>query len=73
MRTDYRIDDFQESYFVIPSFDALLAETYQDFAPLYRRLDSGPVYRPGDIVADDRLVTRGTQSYIGGSHRVEQN
>ena len=32
MRTEYRIDDFQESYFVIPSFEALFRETYKDFA-----------------------------------------
>src|SRR6185369_17276035 len=50
MRTDYRIDDFQESYFVIGSFDELFQETYKDFAALYRRLASGPTYKPGQIV-----------------------
>ena len=38
MRTDYRIDDFQESYFVISSFEELFAETYKDFAALYRQV-----------------------------------
>ena len=37
MRTKYRIDDFQESYFVIGSFEELFQETYKDFAPLYRQ------------------------------------
>ena len=55
MRTDYRIDDFQESYFVIGSFEELFAETYKDFAAIYRRLQSGPVYRPGDVLPGDRL------------------
>jgi phenylalanine-4-hydroxylase len=68
MRTKYRIDDFQESYFVIDGFEQLFAETYKDFAALYAKLASGPTYRPGDILATDRLFTRGTHTYVGGSH-----
>ncbi|MBI1330397.1 MAG: phenylalanine 4-monooxygenase [Alphaproteobacteria bacterium] len=68
MRTDYRIDDFQESYFVIRSFDDLFAATYQDFAPLYARLRSGGTYKPGDVLSTDRVQTRGTHTYVGGSH-----
>jgi phenylalanine-4-hydroxylase len=71
MRTQYRIDDFQESYFVIPSFEQLFQETYKDFAALYRKLASGPTFKPGDILAGDRVVTRGTHSYVGGSHAAE--
>jgi phenylalanine-4-hydroxylase len=70
MRTDYRIDDFQESYFVIPSFDELFAETYKDFAALYRKLSEGPTYRPGDIAQGDKVRTRGTHAYRAGSHAV---
>lgn len=68
MRTDYRIDDFQESYFVISSFDELFCETYKDFAALYRRLALGPTYGPGDVAAGDRVITQGDRSYVGGSH-----
>jgi phenylalanine-4-hydroxylase len=68
MRTDYRIDDFQESYFVIPSFEALMEETYKDFAALYAKLQHGATHKPGDILASDRLFTRGTHTYVGGSH-----
>ncbi|MBI3677209.1 MAG: phenylalanine 4-monooxygenase [Proteobacteria bacterium] len=68
MRTDYRIDDFQESYFVISSFDELFQETYKDFAALYRKLESGPNYKPGDVLAVDRVHTRGSHTYVGGSH-----
>ena len=71
MRTDYRIDDFQESYFVIDSFDALFAETYKDFAALYVKLQSGPSHKPGDLLATDRVHTKGTHAYIGGSHAAE--
>jgi len=71
MRTEYRIDDFQESYFVIESFEDLFAETYKDFAAIYKRLESGPTYKPGDLVASDRVLTRGTHTYVGGSHAAE--
>jgi len=68
MRTGYRIDDFQESYFVIESFDQLFKETYKDFAALYTRLATGPTYRPGDVLPTDKVFTRGTHTYVGGSH-----
>lgn len=71
MRTDYRIDDFQESYFVIRSFDELFAETYKDFAALYRKLATGPTYKPGEIVSGDHVQHRGTHAYVGGSHAAE--
>jgi phenylalanine-4-hydroxylase len=68
MRTEYRIDDFQESYFVIRSFDDLFGETYKDFAALYQKLSSGPTYKPGDLLPTDDIITRGSHSYVGGSH-----
>ncbi len=71
MRTDYRIDDFQESYFVISSFEELFGETYKDFGAIYQKLSTGPTYRPGDVLAGDRVITRGTHSYVGGSHAAE--
>jgi phenylalanine-4-hydroxylase len=63
MRTHYRIDDFQESYFVIDDLDELLALARIDFAPLYARLDSGPEYQPGDVLPTDRVVSRGDGRY----------
>ena len=68
MRTDYRIDDFQETYFVIDSFEKLFKDTYQDFGPLYAKLKSGPTFKPGDILPTDRVLHRGTHTYVGGSH-----
>lgn len=68
MRTNYRIDDFQESYFVIDSFKELFDATYQDFAPIYARLKGGATYQPGTILPSDKLYTRGTHTYKGGSH-----
>lgn len=66
MRTDYRIDDYQQGYFVIPSFDELLRVTLEtDFAPLYAKLESLPDIAPGAVLAEDRVFTRGTQSQAG--------
>ncbi len=63
MRTNYRIDDFQESYFVLDDLQDLLALAQTEFAPYYERLNSGPTYQPGDVLATDRVPHRGTGSY----------
>ncbi len=65
MRTEYRIDDFQQNYFVIPSFDELLRVTVEtDFAPLYDEITAQPDIPIADILPDDRVLTRGTQVYV---------
>lgn len=64
MRTEYRIDDFQQNYFVIPSFEALLRATIEsDFAPLYAEILAQPDIPIAEIVEGDRVITRGTQDY----------
>ena len=64
MRTDYRIDDFQQTYFVIRSYDELFRATVDtDFAPLYERLADGVSYRPETVLPDDEVIHRGTQAY----------
>lgn len=64
MRTDYRIDDYQQSYFVIPGFDELLRVTVEtDFAPLYAALKGEVDFGVTDIVEGDHVLTRGTQAY----------
>ena len=64
MRTDYRIDDFQQNYFVIPSFDELLRLTVEtDFVPLYEALKAQPDIPVAEIVAGDEVLTLGTQAY----------
>jgi phenylalanine-4-hydroxylase len=54
MRTQYRIDDFQETYFVIDGFDQLFDATRPDFTPYYERLRNEPDLRPGDVLPEDR-------------------
>lgn len=64
MRTEYRIDDYQQNYFVIPSFDELLRVTVEtDFAPLYARIAQQPDVPIGAILPGDHVITRGTQDY----------
>ena len=64
MRTDYRIDDYQQTYFVIRSFDDLLQITVEtDFAPVYTALDTLPDLSVDDIIDEDEVMTRGTQAY----------
>jgi phenylalanine-4-hydroxylase len=63
MQTRYRIDDYQESYFVIDSFEQLFDATRPDFTPYYAALKQRSNFEPGDILADDRLLHRGTGRY----------
>ncbi|MFZ5718366.1 MAG: phenylalanine 4-monooxygenase [Pseudomonadota bacterium] len=70
MRTPYRIDDFQQVYFVIPSLQALLDATLADFGALYRRLAEAPDIPIDAIAPDDRVFTRGTQAYARAGGRT---
>lgn len=64
MRTEYRIDDYQQNYFVIDSLEGLLKVTVEtDFAPLYERLENAPDIRIAEIVEGDDVITHGTQDY----------
>jgi phenylalanine-4-hydroxylase len=68
MRTEYRIDDYQQNYFIIPSLDYLLKLTVEtDFAPLYAELSQLPDIAIGDVMAQDDVVTRGTQGDARGN------
>jgi phenylalanine-4-hydroxylase len=63
MRTQYRIDDYQQSYFVIDSFDDLLRRTRDaDFAPVYEKLKDLPDIAPDGLLTEDRLIQRGSQA-----------
>ena len=63
MRTDYRIDDFQQVYFVIPSIEALNDATLEDFGPIYDRLKGASDIGIEAIQPYDRVITHGTQAY----------
>ncbi len=70
MRTPYRIDDFQQVYFVIPSLKSLLKATLQDFAPIYERLSQAPDIAIDEMAPGDRVFTCGTQAYALAGGRL---
>jgi phenylalanine-4-hydroxylase len=62
MRTDYLIDDYQKTYFVLDSFEQLFHAGYDtDFAPIYARYANAPGFAPDELQKADRAITRGTQ------------
>jgi len=71
MQTDYRIDDFQQTYWVINDFDELLKATYQDFGPLYDALEADDTaHKPDTILPSDVLHNTGTQAYANAGGRL---
>jgi phenylalanine-4-hydroxylase len=64
MRTRYKIDDYQQTYFVIDSFEDLLRRTVEtDFAPLYAQLADAPDLETDALIDADHVYHRGTQDY----------
>ena len=59
MRTRYKIDTYQETYFVIRDFGELFEATAPDFAPYYAQLEGLEPYAPSTVLAGDRIYTRG--------------
>jgi phenylalanine-4-hydroxylase len=58
LSTDYKIDDFQQSYFVIPHFrDLLDIVRNADLPALYEELADKAEYRPDEVRAGDRLLS----------------
>lgn len=56
MRTDFRIDTYQNAYFVLDNFAQLLSDTAPDFTPYYEQLKHLPVLAPGALIPADRLL-----------------
>ena len=56
MRTKYKIDSYQASYFVIDSFDQLFEATAPDFTPVYRAVRD-QIAATGEVEAGVVLVT----------------
>ncbi|GHH58926.1 MULTISPECIES: phenylalanine 4-monooxygenase [Gammaproteobacteria] len=60
MRTRYRIDSFQKTYFVIDSFEQLMQATAPDFTPVYARLADQDAIPAGEVLDTDRVLQRGS-------------
>lgn len=59
MRTRYRIDDYQQTYFVLRRLEDLLRLADIDFAPLYERVAALPTLAPGALLPEDEVIHRG--------------
>ncbi|MFN7123965.1 MAG: phenylalanine 4-monooxygenase [Hydrogenophaga sp.] len=59
MRTRYKIDDYQATYFVIDSFDRLFDMTAPDFAPLYDAVRARGDLPADATIASDSAITLG--------------
>ena len=57
MRTRYKIDSYQQCYFVIDSFQQLIDLTAPDFTPLYQQVLALPALDAHQIFASDSLMT----------------
>ncbi|MCR6495094.1 phenylalanine 4-monooxygenase [Thermomonas sp. S9] len=60
MRTRYRIDTYQKTYFVIDSFEQLMDATRPDFTPIYARLAGQDTIPAGSVLETDMVLQRGT-------------
>lgn len=67
MRTLYKIDSYQESYFVIRDFEQLFRETEPDFTPLYARLKECAPLPANSLLPGERNIP--PQSGAEGSAR----
>jgi phenylalanine-4-hydroxylase len=59
MRTKYRIDSYQQTYFVIDSFAHLFEATAPDFTLLYQQLASMETLAADQSIASDSRITVG--------------
>ena len=65
MQTRYRIDNFQQLYFVIGDFQELFDATRPDFAPIYREIATLPDLDPTTLVDQDREFLSWSRKKIG--------
>ena len=59
MQTRYKIDTYQETYFVIRDFEQLFEATAPDFTPYYEQLRGREPYAPSAVLSTDRIYHRG--------------
>ena len=60
MRTRYRIDTYQKTYFVIDSYEQLMEATTPDFTPIYASLAQRESIPAGTVLDTDVVFNRGT-------------
>jgi phenylalanine-4-hydroxylase len=60
MRTRYRIDTYQKTYFVIDSFEQLMNATQPDFTAIYAELTQQESIPAGNVLQNDFVYNRGS-------------
>lgn len=60
MRTRYRIDSYQKTYFVIDSYAQLMDATRPDFTPIYARVAAQDAIPAGEVLPADAVFQRGS-------------
>jgi phenylalanine-4-hydroxylase len=67
MNTRYRIDSFQQTYFVIEDFAQLFEATGPDFTPIYGRLADGQAVAAADVLPTDKIFNVGSrEGFVSG-------
>ena len=61
MRTKYKIDSFQETYFVIRDFGQLFEATAPDFTPYYEQLRGKEAHAASAVLATDKVYHLGSK------------
>lgn len=64
MRTNYIIDDFQQTYFVIDSFEDLVAACTEDFGDVYDALRDLSDIEAHELRDGDDVIHSGTMAYF---------
>jgi phenylalanine-4-hydroxylase len=64
MQTRYKIDTYQETYFVIRDFEQLFEATAPDFTPYYQQLTGREPHAASTVLASDKVYNRGKGSRI---------
>lgn len=55
MRTDYAIDDYQKTYFVVEKFEDLFDACDRDFKPIYKKYGEAEPIAKDAVLPEDRL------------------
>ncbi len=63
MRTRYRIDDYQETYFVLEGEEGWPSLDMDALTASWDRLSGEPDLDPGEVLLSDRVLTRGDGSH----------
>jgi phenylalanine-4-hydroxylase len=63
MRTLYRIDDYQETYFVLDGVEAWPSLDLDRLIPLWKELQAQEEIEPGQLQSEDRVLSQGDGSY----------